>query len=222
MAKRGILEIGRFNGGSVFLMACANPAVPIYSIDIAPQDDARLREIFRTQGVGANVKLIVGDSQRERSPEVGSFDVLLVDGDHSYEWMHPRPRELVPGARARRSHPVARQLPRKRGAAGDHRFPWPAQGQSHRPSLHSCAALASPTRLDRALDERRGDIKADGESPVVSRVREAMDAKPRVRATGAPIAIDVAADGSLAIEGEVETVAALRRLAGPPAADRRS
>jgi hypothetical protein len=49
-----------------------------------------------------------------------------------------------------------------------------------------------------------------------------MDAKPRVRATGAPIAIDVAADGSLAIEGEVETVAALRRLAGPPAADRRS
>jgi len=91
--------------------------------------------------------------------------------------MHPRPRELVPGARARRSHPVARQLPRKRGAAGDHRFPRPAQGQSHRPSLHSCAALASPTRLDRALDERRGGMKADGESPVVSRVREAMDAK---------------------------------------------
>jgi hypothetical protein len=79
MAKRGILEIGRFNGGSLFLMACANPAVPIYSIDIAPQDDACLREIFRTQGVGANVKLIVGDSQRERSPEVGSFDVLFVD-----------------------------------------------------------------------------------------------------------------------------------------------
>jgi hypothetical protein len=85
MAKRGILEIGRFNGGSLFLMASANPAVPIYSIDIAPQDDACLREIFRTQGVGANVKLIVGDSQRERSPEVGSFDVLFVDGDHSYD-----------------------------------------------------------------------------------------------------------------------------------------
>ena len=85
MAKRGILEIGRFNGGSLFLMTCANPAVPIYSIDIAPQDDASLREIFRTQGVGAKVKLIVGDSQRERSPEVGSFDVLFVDGDHSYD-----------------------------------------------------------------------------------------------------------------------------------------
>ena len=89
MAKRGILEIGRFNGGSVFLMACANAAVPIYSIDIAPQDDARLREIFRTHGVGANVKLIVGDSQRERSPEVGSFDVLFVDGDHSYDGCTP-------------------------------------------------------------------------------------------------------------------------------------
>jgi predicted O-methyltransferase YrrM len=66
MAKRGILEIGRFNGGSL-LMACANPAVPVYSIDIAPQDDAYLREIFRFQGLGGNAKLIDGDSQRERS-----------------------------------------------------------------------------------------------------------------------------------------------------------
>jgi hypothetical protein len=41
-------------------------------------------------------------------------------------------------------------------------------------------------------------MKADGESQVVSRVREAMDAKPRIRAAGAPIAIDVAADGSSA------------------------
>ena len=65
-------------------------------------------------------------------------------------------------------------------------------------------------------------MKADGESQVVSRVCEAMDADPRIRATGAPIAIDVAADGRLAIEGEVATVAALRRLAGPPAADQRS
>jgi hypothetical protein len=45
----------------------ANPALPIYSIDIAPQEDACLREIFRSQGLGGNVKLIVGDSQRERS-----------------------------------------------------------------------------------------------------------------------------------------------------------
>jgi hypothetical protein len=65
-------------------------------------------------------------------------------------------------------------------------------------------------------------MKAEGESQVISRVREAMDAEPRIRAAGAPIAIDVAADGSLAIEGEVEMGAALRRLAGPPAADRQS
>jgi hypothetical protein len=31
-----------------------------------------------------------------------------------------------------------------------------------------------------------------------------MDAEPRMRATGAPIAVDVAAEGSLAIEGEVD------------------
>jgi predicted O-methyltransferase YrrM len=85
LAKRGILEIGRFNGGSAFLMACANPDVPIYSLDIAPQNDDLLRDLFRSQRQGANVRLIVGDSQRERSAEVGEFDVLFVDGDHSYD-----------------------------------------------------------------------------------------------------------------------------------------
>jgi len=85
MAKVGILEIGRFNGGSVFLMSCANRETPIYSIDIAPKDDELLKSMFREHGVGDNVDLIVGDSQRQRSPRVGSFDVLFVDGDHSYD-----------------------------------------------------------------------------------------------------------------------------------------
>jgi len=85
MAKLGILEIGRFNGGSVFLMSCANRETPIYSIDIAPKDDELVKGLFREHGVGGNVDLIVGDSQRQRSPRVGRFDVLFVDGDHSYD-----------------------------------------------------------------------------------------------------------------------------------------
>ena len=53
-----------------------NPALRIFgkgpkravrSIDIAPQDDACLREIFHSQGLGDNAKLIDGDSQREHS-----------------------------------------------------------------------------------------------------------------------------------------------------------
>ena len=84
-ARVGIVEIGRFNGGTAFLMACAAPDVPIYSVDCAPQNDERLQQTFKETGVGASVKLIVGDSQRGQFPSVGPYDVLFIDGDHSYE-----------------------------------------------------------------------------------------------------------------------------------------
>jgi predicted O-methyltransferase YrrM len=81
-AKLGIVETGRFNGGSAFVMACAAPHVPIYSIDNAPQDDEQLRALFAQHGVG-NVHLIVGDSHGKYA-QIGSVDVLFIDGDHSY------------------------------------------------------------------------------------------------------------------------------------------
>ncbi|GJL93114.1 class I SAM-dependent methyltransferase [Hyphococcus sp.] len=84
-AKKGIVEIGRFNGGSAFTMACANETAPIYSVDIEPQNDALLCNLFNTTGVGANVTLLVGDSQRQKFPEVRDYDLLFVDGDHSYD-----------------------------------------------------------------------------------------------------------------------------------------
>ena len=83
-ARRGILEIGRFNGGSTFLFACASPDVPIHSIDINPQDDDRLRRFFKRHGVGENVHLIIGDSRSDQ-PVAETFDVLFIDGDHTYE-----------------------------------------------------------------------------------------------------------------------------------------
>ncbi|MCC6920794.1 MAG: class I SAM-dependent methyltransferase [Alphaproteobacteria bacterium] len=84
-AKQGIVEIGRFNGGSTFLMGCANPRVPIWSVDIAPQDDERLKKVLAKAKIEADIRLIVGDSQNKRYPEVGLFDVLFIDGDHSYD-----------------------------------------------------------------------------------------------------------------------------------------
>ena len=83
-ARRGILEIGRLNGGSVFVMACAAPNVPIYSIDCAPQNDELLRALFAQHGIGDNVRLIVGDSH-SKHPQVTDIDVLFIDGDHSYQ-----------------------------------------------------------------------------------------------------------------------------------------
>jgi len=84
-ARHGILETGRFNGGSVFLMAWANRRVPIASIDIAPQDDRALAGYLKRFGIGENVTLIVGDSQHARDSRVGPLDLLFVDGDHSYQ-----------------------------------------------------------------------------------------------------------------------------------------
>lgn len=83
-AKRGIVEIGRYNGGSTFVLACANPHVPIWSIDIKPQNDDLLREQFARFDVGGNVQLIVGDSRKTRD-DVKDYDFLFIDGDHSYE-----------------------------------------------------------------------------------------------------------------------------------------
>ncbi|MCG8355020.1 MAG: class I SAM-dependent methyltransferase [Kiloniellales bacterium] len=83
-AKKSILETGRRHGGSTFLMACANATVPIRSIDIEPADDDLLRSYFDKVGIGANVEIIVGDSQRGDYPAIGEIDLLFIDGDHSY------------------------------------------------------------------------------------------------------------------------------------------
>jgi predicted O-methyltransferase YrrM len=83
-ANRGIVEIGRLRGGSTFLLACANKSVPIWSIDVTPQDDLTLRRLFKENNVGHNVDLLVGDSHVALFPAIDDFDLLFVDGDHSY------------------------------------------------------------------------------------------------------------------------------------------
>ena len=84
-AKKGIIETGRFHGGSTFLLACANNNSPIWSIDIEPQNDNLLRKYFSDFNVGANVDLIIGDSQNTKYPQIKSYDLLWIDGDHSYQ-----------------------------------------------------------------------------------------------------------------------------------------
>lgn len=83
-AEKGIVETGRFNGGSCFVMACANSEVPIHSLDIAPKDDNGLQSILKTHDIGKNLDLIVGDSQKGEYPSIKEIDLLFVDGDHSF------------------------------------------------------------------------------------------------------------------------------------------
>jgi predicted O-methyltransferase YrrM len=85
-ARVGIVETGRFNGGSLFVMACAAPEhVPIYSIDRRPRDDAFLRQKLDQFCPHRRIELIVGDSQRGSYPQVGTIDLVFIDGDHSYQ-----------------------------------------------------------------------------------------------------------------------------------------
>lgn len=85
-AKRGVVEIGRFNGGSLFLMACAlRGAVPITSVDLEPQNDALLSELLQQHHPEADIRLIIGDSQHTAYPDVEAADVIFIDGDHTYE-----------------------------------------------------------------------------------------------------------------------------------------
>ncbi len=81
-ASVGILEIGRHNGGSTFLLGCAS-AAKVTSIDIAPINDVLLRMLLDQHGIGRNIDLIIGNSRTIRS-EPGAIDLLFIDGDHTY------------------------------------------------------------------------------------------------------------------------------------------
>ena len=65
---------------------CNNPplrksSVPICSIDLAPQDDDRLRTLF-TRGHRAKHQLIIRKLQTGLTA-VKAFDLLFIDGDHN-------------------------------------------------------------------------------------------------------------------------------------------
>lgn len=85
-AKYGILEIGRFNGGSTFLLkAACEPTVKIHSIDIAPQDDNNLIDKLNHYLSTENVHLHVCDSRETTLHNDIEYDVLWIDGDHSFD-----------------------------------------------------------------------------------------------------------------------------------------
>lgn len=87
-----VVEIGRFKGGSTFLLAAAlGGRAELWSYDVhvgldAPytgeQLDAQLRDALDRYGLD-RVHLVVADS-RTADPPPGPIRALFVDGDHSY------------------------------------------------------------------------------------------------------------------------------------------
>lgn len=95
MNARRVIEIGRYKGGSTLLIAAAMSGEgQFWSIDIGEKTtrlypdrsagafDRDLAELCRRFGLKA--ELVVGDS-RMVELETGEVDLVLIDGDHSYD-----------------------------------------------------------------------------------------------------------------------------------------
>lgn len=89
-----IVEIGRFKGGSTVIFASAmaeGSTLWSYDLHIAARPDLRgadldaeLLDALRRLRLDGGVNLVVGDSRTVDLPP-GPFDILFIDGDHSYE-----------------------------------------------------------------------------------------------------------------------------------------
>jgi predicted O-methyltransferase YrrM len=80
------IEIGRFNGGSTFLLAAAVGAQGLVdTIDIAPHDDAGLAAALEQAGMRERVRLMVGDAGSVDTETDTPYDFAFIDGDHAYE-----------------------------------------------------------------------------------------------------------------------------------------
>lgn len=82
------IEIGRFNGGSTFLLAVAvGSQGRVDTIDIAPHDDAGLTAALEQAGVRERVRLVIGDAGSiDTDTDMDTpYDFAFIDGDHAYE-----------------------------------------------------------------------------------------------------------------------------------------
>ncbi len=92
---RKIIEIGRYKGGSTLLMAaamgkegelwsidCGEKKARLYQKTTSRSFDEQLTDL--SQRLGLKIHIIAGDS-RTVEIETGEVDLVLIDGDHSYE-----------------------------------------------------------------------------------------------------------------------------------------
>ena len=96
-----IVEIGRFKGGSTFLLAASmHPEARLFSYDphvkLGREDaDGPLRAALARYGLLERTTLIVADSKTAEPPD-GPIDLVFVDGDHTYEGVKGDHERWVP------------------------------------------------------------------------------------------------------------------------------
>lgn len=86
MNARKVIEIGRANGGSTYLLGYAMARDgELWSVDLYGRRDPEVRDAFQKMRppFKGRLSLIVSDS-RQASVAVQDVDVVLIDGGHSY------------------------------------------------------------------------------------------------------------------------------------------
>jgi predicted O-methyltransferase YrrM len=91
---RTAIEIGRWRGGSTIALAAGmGPGGTVWSIDSGEKETRVFPSAHRAfdeetqsfcERFGLDVRLLLGDSH-EIEVETGEVDIVLIDGDHSYE-----------------------------------------------------------------------------------------------------------------------------------------
>jgi predicted O-methyltransferase YrrM len=91
LRPKTVVEIGRFRGGSTFLIAAALDEGVVHSYDIERRQgqsgadlDRQLADALERYQLGDRVRLHVADS-RIADPPAEPIDLLFIDGDHSEE-----------------------------------------------------------------------------------------------------------------------------------------
>jgi len=86
MHEPQVAEIGRYKGGSTFLLAAAGADVLSIEDDLGGQlrDGPPLAHALDRHGLRERVRIVIADS-RTYPVELDRFDLVFVDGDHRYE-----------------------------------------------------------------------------------------------------------------------------------------
>ena len=88
-AKGAVLEVGRLTGKSTLLLALgardAGHPHPIFSIELGHRHIAAAEEHLRLFGLLDRVTFVQGNSSVQIPRLSSSYDVIFIDGDHSYD-----------------------------------------------------------------------------------------------------------------------------------------
>jgi SAM-dependent methyltransferase len=93
-----VAELGRYKGGTTFLLAAAGATVTSLDVRAEQQDgfDPALRQALAHFDLAGRVELVVADSHTYPVPDA-HFDVVLLDGDITYEGMKADVENWWPG-----------------------------------------------------------------------------------------------------------------------------